>query len=44
MYADSIKKVNLIYNKYVSALSFESDIVEVYSEDALRNAREYQAK
>ncbi|PWN52803.1 putative ATP3-F1F0-ATPase complex, F1 gamma subunit [Violaceomyces palustris] len=31
-------KVNLIYNKYISALSFESDIVEVFSEDSLRNA------
>lgn len=35
-------KVNLIYNKYVSALSFESDVMEVYSEDALRNAPQFK--
>lgn len=35
-------KVNLIYNKYVSALSFESDIMEVFSEDALRNAPQFK--
>ncbi|CCF49545.1 hypothetical protein NDA10_007521 [Ustilago hordei] len=35
-------KVNLIYNKYVSALSFESDVLEVFSEDALRNAPQFK--
>lgn len=35
-------KVNLIYNKYVSAISFESDVIEVYSEESLRNARKYR--
>ncbi len=35
-------KVNLIYNKYVSALSFESDVIEVFSENALRNATQFK--
>ncbi|EST08565.1 ATPase, F1 complex, gamma subunit [Kalmanozyma brasiliensis GHG001] len=35
-------KVNLIYNKYVSALSFESDVIEVFSEGALRNAPQFK--
>lgn len=34
-------KVNIIYNKYVSSLSFESTIAPVFSEDALLSAPKF---
>jgi len=34
-------KVNIVYNKYLSALSFESDVLEAYSEKALRDAPKF---
>ncbi|CAO1623843.1 unnamed protein product [Sympodiomycopsis kandeliae] len=34
----SFDKVNIIYNSYVSAMSFESAVAEVFSEQALRDA------
>ena len=35
----SFDKVNIVYNAYVSAIAFESRIMEVFSEGALRDAR-----
>ncbi|CAD6950686.1 unnamed protein product [Tilletia controversa] len=34
-------KVNIVYNKFLSALSFESDILEAFSEKALRDAPKF---
>lgn len=36
-------QVNIIYNAFVSAISFESKILEVFSEQALRDAANFNA-
>ena len=36
-------KVNIVYNKYVSSLSFESAITTVHTEEALLNAPKFGA-
>ncbi|CCU99877.1 unnamed protein product [Malassezia sympodialis ATCC 42132] len=36
-------KINIIYNKYVSSISFESTVVPVYSENALLEAPKFGA-
>ncbi|UZJ52596.1 hypothetical protein CBS101457_001916 [Exobasidium rhododendri] len=36
-------KVNIIYNAFISAISFESKTMEVFGEDALRNAANFNA-
>ncbi|PWO00587.1 putative ATP3-F1F0-ATPase complex, F1 gamma subunit [Tilletiopsis washingtonensis] len=39
----SFDKVNIVYNAYVSAIAFESRIMEVFSEGALRDAPNFGA-
>ncbi|PWN36244.1 putative ATP3-F1F0-ATPase complex, F1 gamma subunit [Meira miltonrushii] len=36
-------QVNIVYNAYVSAISFESNILTVFGEEALRNAANFNA-
>ncbi|KDN49244.1 ATP synthase F1 gamma [Tilletiaria anomala UBC 951] len=36
-------KISIIYNAYISAIAFESHIMEAYSEQALRNAPSFAA-
>jgi F-type H+-transporting ATPase subunit gamma len=37
-------EVNIVYNKFVSALSYESAIVKVANEEHLKDARAYYGK
>lgn len=36
-------QVNIVYNAYISAISFESKILEVFGEQALRDAANFNA-